>query len=94
MPTLRRTARRLEDRGASAVEYGLMVAAIAAVIVGVTFGLGTLVQARSRGRVRRWRWGRRRWVTRWRIAGRIPLLPRRPLTPAATHPLAADRVRL
>lgn len=43
MPTLRRTVCRLEDRGASAVEYGLMVAAIAAVIVGVTFGLGTLV---------------------------------------------------
>ncbi len=31
------------DRGASAVEYGLMVAAIAAVIVGIVFGLGTLV---------------------------------------------------
>lgn len=34
----------LRERGASAVEYGLMVAAIAAVIVGVVFGLGTLVQ--------------------------------------------------
>jgi pilus assembly protein Flp/PilA len=44
MPALRRTVRRIEDRGASAVEYGLMVAAIAAVIVGVTFGLGTLVK--------------------------------------------------
>jgi pilus assembly protein Flp/PilA len=31
------------DRGASAVEYGLLVAAIAAVIVGVVFGLGALV---------------------------------------------------
>jgi pilus assembly protein Flp/PilA len=31
------------DRGASAVEYGLMVAAIAAVVVGVVFGLGGLV---------------------------------------------------
>jgi len=31
------------DRGASAVEYGLMVAAIAAVIVGVVFGLGSVV---------------------------------------------------
>jgi pilus assembly protein Flp/PilA len=28
------------DRGASAVEYGLMIAAIAAVLVGVVFGLG------------------------------------------------------
>lgn len=45
---LRRAARRATsttlDRGASAVEYGLMVAAIAAVIVGVVFGLGTLVK--------------------------------------------------
>ena len=32
------------DRGASAVEYGLMVAAIAAVIVAVVFGLGGLVR--------------------------------------------------
>jgi pilus assembly protein Flp/PilA len=32
------------DRGASAVEYGLLVAAIAAVIVAVVFGLGTLVR--------------------------------------------------
>ncbi|MDQ1294797.1 MAG: Flp family type IVb pilin [Actinomycetota bacterium] len=44
-----RTARRhteyqAEGRGASAVEYGLMVAAIAAVIVGIVFGLGGLVQ--------------------------------------------------
>jgi pilus assembly protein Flp/PilA len=29
------------DRGASAVEYGLMVSAIAAVIVLAVFGLGT-----------------------------------------------------
>ncbi len=41
---LRKTTRRAQDRGASAVEYGLMVAAIAAVIVGVVFGLGQLVQ--------------------------------------------------
>jgi Flp pilus assembly pilin Flp len=33
------------DRGASAVEYGLLVAAIAAVIVGVVFGLGSVVGA-------------------------------------------------
>jgi pilus assembly protein Flp/PilA len=41
---LRKTMRTGKDRGASAVEYGLMVAAIAAVIVGVVFGLGTLVK--------------------------------------------------
>ncbi len=40
---IRRVARTAGDRGASAVEYGLMVAAIAAVIVGIVFGLGTLV---------------------------------------------------
>jgi Flp pilus assembly pilin Flp len=33
------------DRGASAVEYGLLVAAIAAVIVGIVFGLGGIVGA-------------------------------------------------
>lgn len=31
------------DRGASAVEYGLMVAAIAAVIVGIVFGFGNMI---------------------------------------------------
>jgi pilus assembly protein Flp/PilA len=40
---LRKVSRHTRDRGASAVEYGLMVAAIAAIIVGVVFGLGTLV---------------------------------------------------
>jgi pilus assembly protein Flp/PilA len=39
---IRRT-RRNDEQGASAVEYGLMVAAIAAVIVGVVFALGTFV---------------------------------------------------
>jgi pilus assembly protein Flp/PilA len=34
----------LRDRGASAVEYGLMVAAIAAVVVLLVFGLGGVVQ--------------------------------------------------
>jgi pilus assembly protein Flp/PilA len=38
-----RALRLAKDRGASAVEYGLMVAAIAAVIVGVVFGLGSVV---------------------------------------------------
>jgi pilus assembly protein Flp/PilA len=40
----RKVMRSGRDRGASAVEYGLMVAAIAAIIVGVVFGLGTLVK--------------------------------------------------
>ena len=34
----------LADHGASAVEYGLLVAAIAALIVGVVFGLGGVVR--------------------------------------------------
>ena len=37
-------ARMNSDRGASAVEYGLLVAAIAAVIVAVVFALGTLIR--------------------------------------------------
>jgi pilus assembly protein Flp/PilA len=41
---VRRFAGDVRDRGASAVEYGLMVAAIAAVIVGIVFGLGNLLQ--------------------------------------------------
>jgi pilus assembly protein Flp/PilA len=36
--------RRRHDRGASAVEYGLLVAAIAVVIVAVVFGLGVIVK--------------------------------------------------
>ena len=44
---LRKLSRHARDRGASAVEYGLMVAAIAAVIVGVVFGLGTSSAAPS-----------------------------------------------
>lgn len=35
--------RRPDDRGASAVEYGLMIAAVAAIVVGVVFGIGQLV---------------------------------------------------
>ncbi len=38
-----RVERRLRDAGASAVEYGLLIAAIAAVIVGAVFGLGGIV---------------------------------------------------
>jgi pilus assembly protein Flp/PilA len=37
---LRKVMRQSKDRGASAVEYGLLVAAIAAVIVGAVFALG------------------------------------------------------
>ena len=35
-----------KDRGATAVEYGLMVALIAAVIVGVVTTLGTTLQGK------------------------------------------------
>jgi pilus assembly protein Flp/PilA len=41
--TIRRTLAR-ED-GASAVEYGLLIAAIAAIIVGVVFLLGSRVRS-------------------------------------------------
>jgi pilus assembly protein Flp/PilA len=40
---IRRVQAGAYDRGASAVEYGLMVAAIAAVIVAIVFGLGGVV---------------------------------------------------
>ena len=40
---IRKVAQFKKDEGASAVEYGLLVAAIAAVIVVVVFALGTLV---------------------------------------------------
>ena len=43
LSNLRKVMRDTKDRGASAVEYGLMVAAIAAVIVGIVFGLGGVV---------------------------------------------------
>ena len=36
--------RRRDDNGASAVEYGLLVAAIAAIIVVLVFAIGKLVQ--------------------------------------------------
>ena len=32
------------EEGASAVEYGLLIAAIAAVIIGIVFGIGILVK--------------------------------------------------
>jgi pilus assembly protein Flp/PilA len=41
---LRRRAGRTTDEGASAVEYGLLVAAIAAVIVALVFALGSYVR--------------------------------------------------
>ena len=43
-PRIRKVAATAVDRGASAVEYGLLIAAIAAVIVAVVFGLGDLVR--------------------------------------------------
>jgi pilus assembly protein Flp/PilA len=40
-----RSAFRNDDRGATAVEYGLMVALIAAVIAGVVFALGQTLKS-------------------------------------------------
>lgn len=40
----RKLSSRARDRGASAVEYGLLVAAIAAVIVGLVFGIGIIIR--------------------------------------------------
>jgi pilus assembly protein Flp/PilA len=40
-----RAMRLHEDRGATAVEYGLIVALIAAVIVGTVVTLGTQIEA-------------------------------------------------
>ena len=42
---LRPSVRATADRGASAVEYGLMIAAIAAVIVGTVFALGGFIKS-------------------------------------------------
>ena len=39
-------AKRQSERGATAVEYGLMVALIAAVIVGVVAAIGTTLQGK------------------------------------------------
>jgi pilus assembly protein Flp/PilA len=44
MLTYVRRLMRREDDGASAVEYGLLVAAIAALIVIIVFALGGLIQ--------------------------------------------------
>ena len=41
----RRRAALRRDEGASAVEYGLLVAAIAAIVVTVVFAIGRFVQA-------------------------------------------------
>jgi pilus assembly protein Flp/PilA len=38
-----------DDTGASAVEYGLLIAAIAAVIVVVVFALGSVVKSKFSG---------------------------------------------
>ena len=41
---LQRLVNRKDEKGASAVEYGLLVAAIAALIVVIVFALGGIVQ--------------------------------------------------
>ena len=41
---LQRLAARKDEKGASAVEYGLLVAAIAALIVVIVFALGGVVK--------------------------------------------------
>ena len=42
---MQRITKRNEERGASAVEYGLLVAAIAAIIVLIVFAIGKFVKA-------------------------------------------------
>jgi pilus assembly protein Flp/PilA len=49
LSNLRKVMSGARDRGASAVEYGLMVAAIAAVIVAVVFGFGNLLNETFQG---------------------------------------------
>jgi pilus assembly protein Flp/PilA len=44
MVALRRQVK--DDKGASAVEYGLLIAAIAAVIVVIVFALGSVVKSK------------------------------------------------
>jgi pilus assembly protein Flp/PilA len=44
LAVLRHNAKHRGDEGASAVEYGLLVAAIAAVIVALVFALGSYVR--------------------------------------------------
>lgn len=41
---IQRITRRRNEAGASAVEYGLLVAAIAAIIVVIVFALGKIVK--------------------------------------------------
>jgi pilus assembly protein Flp/PilA len=41
---IQRLVNRKDEKGASAVEYGLLVAAIAALIVVIVFALGGIVQ--------------------------------------------------
>jgi pilus assembly protein Flp/PilA len=42
---MQRLVNRKSERGASAVEYGLLVAAIAAIIVVIVFALGKIVKS-------------------------------------------------
>ena len=46
---LQRLVHRKDEKGASAVEYGLLVAAIAAVIVIIVFALGGLIKDAFKG---------------------------------------------
>lgn len=43
-----------QDRGASSVEYGLVVVAIAAVIVGLVFAIGALTRSNISGTCTSW----------------------------------------
>jgi pilus assembly protein Flp/PilA len=45
MANLMRLVRRRDDDGASAVEYGLLVAGIAALIVAVVFAFGGVIKS-------------------------------------------------
>ena len=42
---MQRLVNRKDEQGASAVEYGLLVAAIAAIIVVIVFALGGIIQS-------------------------------------------------
>ena len=51
---------KMDERGASAVEYGLLIAGIAALIVVVVFAFGDNLQGRLRGHLQQGRRRRRR----------------------------------
>ena len=41
---IRKVTESKNDEGASAVEYGLLIAAIAAIIIGIVFAIGVIVK--------------------------------------------------